>query len=320
MVDYNYTPEALCKRLSDASVIYSRFLLLVSQHGEDAVYCFVEGYDMPYYRAIVRSVVRKEPLKIRCSGKAGVIAANLFIEEREDCRKYTKRYFVDRDYDSNEKIPVTIFVTDGYSIENYYLSEACVGAILEIEFKMSKSVYSKEYQKCMNLFRQEHRIFFEATLLFNAWYSCLYQSLDWDRSEVTLDNRFPKEWLNLIIGNIRCNYTLPDIEEKYDKVPKIDKTLVLERVDKLKALGPSCTRGKYEMQFLFEFLSFLKNEPKKNRLYTVASCSLPFQQNSMISTFSQYADVTDNLFNYIKTGKRCPFNNYSENKLNSKER
>lgn len=101
MVDYNYTPEALCKRLSDASVIYSRFLLLVSQHGEDAVYCFVEGYDMPYYRAIVRSVVRKEPLEIRCSGKAGVIAANLFIEEREDCRKYTKRYFVDRDYDSN---------------------------------------------------------------------------------------------------------------------------------------------------------------------------------------------------------------------------
>ena len=75
---------------------------------------------------------------------------------------------------------------------------------------------------------------------------------------MTLDNRFPKEWLNLIIGNIRCNYTLPDIEEKYDKVPKIDKTLVLERVDKLKALGPSCTRGKYEMQFLFEFLSFLK--------------------------------------------------------------
>lgn len=50
-------------------------------------------------------------------------------------------------------------MTDGYSIENYYLSEACVGAILEIEFKMSKSVYSKEYQKCMNLFRQEHRIF-----------------------------------------------------------------------------------------------------------------------------------------------------------------
>ena len=48
---------------------------------------------------------------------------------------------------------------------------------------------------------------------------------------MTLDNRFPKEWLNLIIGNIRCNYTLPDIEEKYDKVPKIDKTLVLERVD-----------------------------------------------------------------------------------------
>lgn len=50
-------------------------------------------------------------------------------------------------------------MTDGYSIENYYLSEACVGAILEVEFKMSKAVCLDEYQRCMNLFRQEHRIF-----------------------------------------------------------------------------------------------------------------------------------------------------------------
>ncbi len=305
MVDHNYTPGALARKLNDVAVIYSRFLLLVSHYGENAVYCFVEGYDMPYYRAIVRNVVRKEPVEIKCNGKAGVIAANLFIEGREDCRKYTKRYFVDRDYDSNEKIPVTVFVTDGYSIENYYLSEACVGAILEVEFKMSKAVCLDEYQRCMNLFRQEHRIFFEATLLFNAWYSCIYQSQDWDRNEVSLDIRFPKDWLKLMIGNIRCNYTLLDIEAKYDKVPKIDKMLIKERVNKLKALGPYYSRGKYEMQFLFEFLSFLKNEPKKNRLYTVAPCSLPFQQNSMISTFSQYADVTDNLFDYVKTGKRC---------------
>lgn len=75
-------------------------------------------------------------------------------------------------------------------------------------------------------------------------------------------------------------------------------------MDELRALGPFRSRGKYEMQFLFEFLSFIKNEPKKSRVYSVASCSLPFQQNTMISTFSQYAEVTESLYYYIENGKR----------------
>lgn len=43
MVDHNYTPGALARKLNDVAVIYSRFLLLVSHYGENAVYCFVEG-------------------------------------------------------------------------------------------------------------------------------------------------------------------------------------------------------------------------------------------------------------------------------------
>ena len=73
---------------------------------------------------------------------------------------------------------------------------------------------------------------------------------------------------------------------------------------KLQAKGYMFYRGKYEMQFLFEFLRFIQNEPKKSRVYSVASCSIPFYQNTMLSTFSQYADVSDNLCKYIETGIR----------------
>ena len=55
---------------------------------------------------------------------------------------------------------------------------------------------------------------------------------------------------------------------------------------------------------LFEFLRFIHNEPKKSRVYSVASCHIPFYQNTMLSTFSQYADVSDNLYRYIETGIR----------------
>lgn len=86
MADLNYTPEALAKKRGEAAVIYSRFTLLIPQYGEDAIYCFVEGYDMPYYRAIVRNVCRKEPVEIKCNDKRAVIAANQFIEAKDDCK------------------------------------------------------------------------------------------------------------------------------------------------------------------------------------------------------------------------------------------
>lgn len=304
MVDYNYSPQALAKKRGEAAVIYSRFALLIPQYGEDAVYCFVEGYDMPYYRAIVRNVNRKNPVEIKCNGKGNVIAANKYIEGREDCKKYTKRYFVDRDYDSNDSLPNTIFVTDGYAIENYYLTDSCVSSILETEFKMSKAEYKTNHDRCMALFHQEHQKFFEGTLLLNAWYRCLYQSPLWNRSDVSLDISFPKEWLDLNIGNIVYSYTLEDIEKKFDKAPKLETNDIHKNKCELRALGPSRSRGKYEMQFLFEFLNMIKNEPKKNRVYSVAPCSLPFQQNSMVSTFSQYAEVPDGLYKYIETGIR----------------
>ena len=304
MADNNYTPEAFIKKRYEASVIYSKFALLIPQYGEDAVYCFVEGYDMPYYRATVRNVCRKEPVEIRCNGKESVIAANNFIETKEDCKKYIKRYFVDRDFDNNEMLSDTIFITDGYTIENYYLSDKCVSSILETEFKISKADHLVNHIKCMDLFHQEHNSFFEGTLLLNAWYSCLYHNQNWNRSDVSLGINFPNEWLNLKIGNITHSYTLTDIEAKFDKAPKLEENAIIKKMEELRALGPFRSRGKYEIQFLFEFLSFIKNEPRKNRVYSVSSCSLPFQLNTIISTFSQYADVSKELYYYIERGKR----------------
>ena len=304
MTEQNFTPDALAKKRGEASVIYSKFTLLIPQFGEDAIYCFVEGYDMPYYRSIVQNVCRKVPVEIKCNGKSSVIAANIFIEAKEDCKRFTKRYFVDRDYDNNDSLPNTVFITDGYAIENYYLSDKCVSSILETEFKMSRADYHDEYTKCMDLFHSEHEKFLEGISLFNAWYSCLYNNPDWDRSDVSLDDSFPKEWLSLKIGDISYSYNLSDIEMKYNKAPHIDKSLIIEEKAKLQAKGYLFYRGKYEIQFLFEFLRFIQNEPNKSRVYSVASCSIPFYQNTMLSTFSQYADVTDKLYKYIETGIR----------------
>ncbi|MBO7418465.1 MAG: DUF4435 domain-containing protein, partial [Bacteroidaceae bacterium] len=176
--------------------------------------------------------------------------------------------------------------------------------ILETEFKMSRADHHDKYTKCMDLFHFEHEKFLEGTLLFNAWYSCLYANPEWNRKDVSLEDIFPEEWLSLKIGNISYSYNLADIEMKYDKAPHMEEIAVNKEKAKLQAKGHMFYRGKFEMQFLFEFLRFLQNEPKKSRVYSVASCSIPFNQNTMLSTFSQYAGVSDNLYKYIETGIR----------------
>lgn len=304
MTELKFTPNRLAKKRDDASVIYTRFTLLIPQFGEDSIYCFVEGYDMPYYRSVVKHVCNKEPVGIICNGKKTVIAANLLIESKKEYRKYRKRYFVDRDFDNNDSLPNTIFITDGYAIENYYLSDKCVSSILETEFKISRVDNSLSYSKCMDLFHSEHEVFLEGISLFNAWYSCLYNNPDWDRCSVSLDNSFPKEWLTLKIGEISYSYNLSDIENKYNKAPHIEELVISNEKEELQAKGYMFYRGKYEMQFLFNFLKFIQNEPKKSRIYSVAPCSIPFNQDTMLSTFSQYADVSINLCNYLKTGIR----------------
>ena len=35
-------------------------------------------------------------------------------------------YFIDRDYDNNENIPDSIYVTSSYSIENYYFTDSAI--------------------------------------------------------------------------------------------------------------------------------------------------------------------------------------------------
>ena len=106
------------------------------------------------------------------------------------------------------------------------------------------------------------------------------------------------------IGEISYSYNLSDIEKKYNKAPHIEELVISNVKAELQAKGYMFYRGKYEMQFLFNFLKFIQNEPKKSRIYSVAPCSIPFNQDTMLSTFSQYADVSINLCNYLKTGIR----------------
>lgn len=299
-----FTPSALSAKRLDASALFLKFTSLIDKYGENATYCFVEGYDMPYYNTPVKITIGKEPVPVDCHGKLNVIKINKYIEQKEQYSHYTKRYFVDQDYVNNDDIPQSIYITKGYAIENYYLSDICLSGILKNEFKTDEINDFEIYTKCINFYHEQHSKFEDAILLLNAWYCCLINMASWNRQDVSLDDSFPSEWLNCKIGNFTPSYTLEDIKKKYPSAPDIPMDEIEKRKIELTMKGWYFMRGKYEIQFLFTFLKYLKDEPKKSRKYTVKSCSIPFYQSTLVSTFSQYADIPDDLLFYIKTGTR----------------
>ena len=175
MTAEEFTPDVLAGKTHSAPVVFTKLMLLIDRYGQDAVYCFVEGYDMPYYMSPIRFALRKDPIEIPCGGKNNVLLANQDIESKSEYTHYIKRYFVDRDYTNNDSIPNTVFITDGYSIENYYLRDSCVSRILKNEFKIDEVEHKKNYQLCMDLFHEQHKKYIEGILLFNAWYCCLLE-------------------------------------------------------------------------------------------------------------------------------------------------
>lgn len=302
MMTEEITPEALISKKNTAPVAFTKLTLLIDKYGEDVIYCFVEGYDMPYYIPPVRFILEKEPVGIICGGKDNVINANRFIEDKSEYSKYTKRYFVDRDYTDNSNIPNTVCVTDGYAIENYYLTDSCVSKILENEFKINRVDNKEVFDKCILFYHDQHAKFEEGVLLFNAWYCCLHEDKQWAHTGVYLEDKFPSRWMECNVNRFYPHYSLTDIYAMYDQAPMIKPEVVAVKEDELRQKGWYYMRGKYEIQFLYIFLKYLHDEPKRDRVYTVQPCKIPFEQNTMISTFCQYADVPESLKSYIKQG------------------
>lgn len=302
MMTGEFTPEALIAKKNTAPVAFTKLTLLIDKYGEDAVYCFVEGYDMPYYITPIKYILNKEPVDIKCGGKDNVINANKYIEGKPEYSKYIKRYFVDRDYTDNSDIPNTVCITEGYAIENYYLTDSCVSKILKNEFKIDIVDNADIFDKCIEFYHDQHEKFEEAILLFNAWYCCLHEDDSWNHKDVSLEDKFPTEWMDCHINSFSYSYSLADIYAKYDKAPSIKPEVVEAKKEILKEKGWYYMRGKYEMQFLYTFLKYLHDEPKKARVYTVHPCKIPFEQNTMISTFCQYADFPESLRYYIELG------------------
>lgn len=128
------TPKSLSDKATDFSVCKQKYLL-VKNNGN--IICFVEGkYDVDYYLGHFRHHFGEYFELLECKNKKNVLKAyDTFYSS--DHSNVKMGFFVDRDFDDNH-YSMPIYVTDVYSIENYYCSVEAVKRLLKYALKIQE--------------------------------------------------------------------------------------------------------------------------------------------------------------------------------------
>lgn len=144
------TPETLINKASDFAVCKQRYLLTKNQ---EKIICFVEGkHDSDYYLDKFRNHLGEDFDILVCSNKKNVLKAYAEFYDM-DHLKVKMGLFVDHDFDEGLNNPL-IYVTDRYSIENYYSSVSAISRLLQyglkVEDEQERNGVIAYYQVCAN--------------------------------------------------------------------------------------------------------------------------------------------------------------------------
>lgn len=289
-------PKDLLNKAKSPKVAFHKFVLLHREHGTD-LFCFFEGKDTQYYFPRIDNVIENHQ-PIKCGNKKSVIEAYDFIKIKYP--KFKTKFFIDSDFDENEE-KKDMYITCGYSIENFYCSENVLSKILINEFFLDKT--DEVYMKILDIFRKRQKEFHKETSLFNLWYFTAKLKAKEQGTIVNacLNEKFPKDFLSITFENITSSYTLNDIKLKFPDAIEVNEKELEANKKKFFTKEPQLLfRGKYELEFMIKFLNFLINDANKNKKYLKSKTKFRIDPAICLSQISQYADTTEELKKFIK--------------------
>ncbi|MDE6578409.1 MAG: DUF4435 domain-containing protein, partial [Muribaculaceae bacterium] len=210
------SPSEMLNQLNDnVSVAFKLFDEKVGKYKDKAVYCFVEGYDMPYYSPRIESLTDKDSEFIDCGGKKGVIGTHSFLSTKPAYKQYITLYFVDKDYDDNHRLSADIFITDGYSVENYYASDKAIKKALKGICNV-KAENEAGLDIIIEWYQDWKRSFVKATRLFCSWYAATKDRPDRRIEDRKYKKSFPDKYASISSKGITAtDYTLDDLNKDY---------------------------------------------------------------------------------------------------------
>lgn len=300
------TVDKMKKSLEKAEVAYLQFTLHTRQL-KDGLFCFFEGErgtDNPYYIPRIKNYTNSYH-PIRCGGRDTVLKVYELITIHREYDKYKKAFFIDKDFNApvGLKNP-PIFETPCYSIENFYVSENVFEEILKSHLNIS--AIDERFNLFKRIYKERQIEFHNATLLFNAWYSCL---VDIRNSTgkfigVRLDDKFPKELIDFSLEAILPKYTVADLYKMFPDALPVETGILNSRVEEFKqCVQHEVFRGKYELFFVRKFIELIildSTTTKNNSKTKIDFLFGPLSNDQAISVFSGVAETPDSLDLYLK--------------------
>lgn len=293
------TPTALIASLGSAQDAYATFQQEKNKL-PNFFFAFFEGLDAAYYGMIIR-MFRNDVEPIKCHNKEGVKKVYKKLSNEPNFNNYKTGFFIDKDFDLNvdEEKNDDIFVTKGYSIENYYVTKESFERVLtyHIGLKRSDMMFSKivdEYTKA-----QEN--FSNAILEFNGWYCALRRRYGDSMGHLDLDNnkKVCKELIDYDIPNRKFHPKFSHSKYKtfFPDAGVVSTKEVIEARNYIAEDLVLRSRGKEELKFMIDFLNDLctKFKGKRPDLHTESFGIDPL--NHLVNC----AEVEERLKNYIKT-------------------
>lgn len=300
MGQIEFTPQSLLNKIpATVTVAFQRFEKFTSDKGTTSLYCFVEGQDLPYYNVRVEALSGKDCCFIDSGGKKNVIELCQMLKTKSEYDKYKKLFFVDRDYDNNEALNKSIFVTPCYSVENFYSTDDVVDKL----FKLPPE--DPNYNQCKTYISERFDCFSNAVLLFCAWYYCVKQKEQRENiiCNVDLDDSVDKDCVQLTVSEdglkIDSRYSLDQLNQKYG-TSITDEELNIG-IEYIKNDFAKNIRGKYIFQFLEKLLEFFNIDSSKKGKHTYLNkpLSIDINRKKMMNNLTNIAKTPIELRNYV---------------------
>ncbi|KQQ61264.1 hypothetical protein ASF69_02330 [Rhizobium sp. Leaf311] len=307
------TPETLRRNRKSYAVILQG-IIREFKRDEDLFFFLVEGKDAPYYRPRINGNIPNSGNKIEfknCDGKINV--KNLADAIRANSSLVRLQYFLflDRDYE-DDLVQIQYrdaFVTNGYSIENYYTTAAATSAAVRSLF-FADAVHTEDDETSVNEIIEAFIILqanvHKEVALFNYWawaqrHSSRNGKLDLDKFSLKdfIELHFETATARSIYDLATLNTLAPDRKPVTSEEIEAAANWFSTRNTQLHF------RGKQEAELLVLFLQWLAERAQKSEAPFKAKrkCSARLSKKEIIAELSPYADTPPNLVSFIDQRK-----------------
>lgn len=287
-----------------ATVAYQEFALSTKTYSNH-LFCFFEGNDNPYYVPRIKNFT-DIIYPINCGGRDKVLKVYELISKQDVYNKYSKAFFIDRDFNSpRQNNRDIIFETPCYSIENLYVNKNVFEQILIHDFQFSKN--DTNFDVCISLFNDRFKEFNSSVSLFNSWYACLIEvrNQTGKQTGVQLDDKLPKGLVNISLQTVDANYNFAIIKQIFPESTEIDNETLNNKVSEFHNCDSELIfRGKYQLEFLMNLLQLIINDSKTEQNYIKSKINYSFDSvlnhKRALTLFANYASTPESLNDFLR--------------------